>query len=49
MPDQPPSTLLAAWRRTLAEAPNAPALVAADGHTWTRAQIDELAANWSAT
>jgi long-chain acyl-CoA synthetase len=49
MPDQPPSTLLAAWRRTLAEAPNATALVAADGHTWSRAQIDALAVNWSAT
>jgi acyl-coenzyme A synthetase/AMP-(fatty) acid ligase len=49
MPDQPPATLLAAWRRTLAEAPDATALIAADGRTWTRAELDQLAANWSAT
>ena len=48
MPDQPPATLLAAWRRTVAADPAALALLVADGRTWTRSDLDLLAEKWSA-
>lgn len=49
MREPAPTTLLAAWRHTVAAAPEAPALLAADGRIWTRAEIDTLATTWSAT
>lgn len=44
-----PDTLLSAWQKTVASAPNSTAVIDPDARAWTRAELDSLAASLAAT